>query len=165
MMLVNYPINFTERDIENIVSTESSTDYEDVIKYAPYIEQGLAPKLKPLGTRLPNTVASFRTEEFSTFCKAVQMPDYVDDLTITIISKDSTVEMKSLRDYLISFRDKDIYQEEVIGVILIDIVRAIDPQLVQIIANFKPRGGATTQVVFTYKHSRYILPMLYQNQE
>ena len=51
------------------------------------------------------------------------------------------VELKALKLYTNSFRDRYISHEEVVNVILDDFVAACDPLFVKIRADFNPRGN------------------------
>src|SRR5256714_15576487 len=56
-------------------------------------------------------------------------------------------ELKSLRDYLTSFRERKIFQEEVVNEVLEQLVEAGAPRFVEVEGEFAARGGMTTRVV------------------
>ena len=56
-------------------------------------------------------------------------------------------ELKSLRDYLTSFRERKIFQEEVVNEVLERLVADGGPRFVEVEGEFVARGGMTTRVV------------------
>jgi 7-cyano-7-deazaguanine reductase len=56
-------------------------------------------------------------------------------------------ELKSLRDYLTGFRDRKIFQEEVVNEVLDEFVRSVEPQFAEVEGVFNMRGGMTTRAV------------------
>jgi len=57
------------------------------------------------------------------------------------------VELRSLRDYLADFRNREIFQEEVVNEVLDDLVAALEPRWIEVEGSFNARGAMTTQVV------------------
>jgi 7-cyano-7-deazaguanine reductase len=57
------------------------------------------------------------------------------------------VELKSLRDYLTGYRNREIFQEEVVNEVLDDLVAALEPRWMEVEGSFNARGAMTTRVV------------------
>ena len=57
------------------------------------------------------------------------------------------VELRSLRDYLADFRNREIFQEEVVNEVLDDLVAALEPRWIEVEGAFNARGAMTTRVV------------------
>jgi 7-cyano-7-deazaguanine reductase len=101
---------------------------------------------------LPNPYAArpFLVElvhaEFTSVCPLTGSPDF-GTLTIRYVPLDHLLELRSVREYLTSFRDRRILQEEVVNVVLDDIVVAVQPYWVEIEGLFNVRGGMTTRAV------------------
>jgi 7-cyano-7-deazaguanine reductase len=57
------------------------------------------------------------------------------------------VELRSLRDYLAGFRNREIFQEEVVNEVLDDLVAALEPRWIEVEGSFNARGAMTTRVV------------------
>ena len=55
--------------------------------------------------------------------------------------------MRSLRDYLAGFRNREIFMEEVVNVVLDDLVAALEPPWLEVEGTFNARGAMTTRVV------------------
>ena len=67
------------------------------------------------------------TDEFTAVCPWTGLPDY-GVLTISYIPSDSCIELKSLKYYLLSYRDVGIVQEHAANRILNDLVSVCQPQ-------------------------------------
>ena len=74
-------------------------------------------------------------------------------LTIKYIPKDVCLELKSLKYYLLSFRDVGIVQEHAANRILEDLVRISNPESMTVILDYNSRGGIHTDVSATYDGS------------
>ena len=60
------------------------------------------------------------------------------------------VELKAIKLYVNSYRNRTIAHEEVANRILDDLVAACDPQWMQLEADFNPRGNVHTVVRVTH---------------
>jgi 7-cyano-7-deazaguanine reductase len=56
------------------------------------------------------------------------------------------LELRSLRDYLTSFRGREILQEEVVNELLDEIVRSAAPRFCEVEGVFNVRGGIEARV-------------------
>ncbi len=63
----------------------------------------------------------------------------------------SLVELKSLKDYLISYRTVGMLQEHAINRILQDLVQLLQPAFMVVEAEYKERGGLKTKAVARYE--------------
>jgi 7-cyano-7-deazaguanine reductase len=91
--------------------------------------------------------------EFTSVCPKTGQPDF-GTLTITYTPEAKCVELKSLKLYLQQFRNEGIYYETVTNRILDDLVAAIQPRRMKLLAAFTPRGGITTSVTAEFTASR-----------
>ncbi len=73
-------------------------------------------------------------------------PDF-GELTIRYVPGDKLFELKSLRDYLTSFRGRKILQEEVVNEVLEQLVADGAPRFLEVAGEFAARGGMTTRVL------------------
>jgi len=87
--------------------------------------------------------------EFTSVCPKTGQPDF-GTLTISYIPAAKCVELKSLKMYLQSFRDKGIFYEHVTNTILDDLVAVTEPRQMTLRAEFTPRGGLRTNVIAEY---------------
>ncbi|WP_246142948.1 preQ(1) synthase [Pasteuria penetrans] len=87
-------------------------------------------------------VVKLNTPEFTTLCPQTGQPDYAS-LCIRYIPDAHLVERKSLKLYLVSFRNYGDFHENCVVVILKDLRRLLDPQYIEVWGNFLPRDGVS----------------------
>jgi 7-cyano-7-deazaguanine reductase len=83
-------------------------------------------------------------------CPKTGQPDF-GTLTITYTPDRKCVELKSLKLYLQSFRNQGIFYENVTNRILDDLVAALQPRRLKLVAAFTPRGGISTSVTVVHE--------------
>ncbi len=76
-------------------------------------------------------------------------PDYAT-LTIKYVPDKQIIELKSLKFYLASYRMVEIFYEEATNRILEDLVNAVKPKRMEILAEWNIRGGVGTKVKVSY---------------
>ena len=91
------------------------------------------------------------TDEFTAVCPWTGLPDY-GVLRISYVPGDSCIELKSLKYYLLSYRDVGIVQEHAANRVLNDLVAVCQPRSMKITLDYKVRGGLHT--VVTVEHIR-----------
>ena len=89
------------------------------------------------------------TDEFTAVCPWTGLPDY-GTLTVNYVPGDSCIELKSLKYYLLSFRDVGIVQEHAANRVLQDLVACCSPRRMKISLDYKVRGGIHTEVTVEY---------------
>ena len=88
--------------------------------------------------------------EFTCICPMTGQPDFAT-FTITYAPGPRIVELKSLKLYLWSFRDRGTFHEAVTNQICDDLVAAVAPRSITVTGKFWVRGGITTTVTVTAK--------------
>ncbi len=88
--------------------------------------------------------------EFTSVCPKTGQPDF-GVLTITYTPELRCVELKSLKQYLQSFRNEGIFYENVTNRILDDLVAVLQPRRMKLVAAFSARGGISTNVTVTHE--------------
>lgn len=88
--------------------------------------------------------------EFTCLCPMTGQPDFAE-LVLDYVPDRKCVELKSLKLYIWSFRDEGAYHEAVTNRILDDVVKAISPRWVRLVARFWVRGGIFTTVVAEHR--------------
>lgn len=83
--------------------------------------------------------------EFTCKCPFSGYPDFAT-IKITYSPDQKVVELKGLKLYINSYRDRYISHEEVINQILDDFVAACDPLEAKIVGDFQPRGNVHTVI-------------------
>jgi 7-cyano-7-deazaguanine reductase len=87
--------------------------------------------------------------EFTSVCPKTGQPDF-GTIIIDYCPDKICIELKSLKYYMQSFRNKGIFYEAVTNQILDDLVSACKPKRMKITSKFTPRGGITTEVTVQY---------------
>ncbi len=90
-----------------------------------------------------------RVPEFTCLCPKTGQPDFAT-LHIEYIPDRSCVELKSLKQYVWSYREEGAFHEAVTNRILDDLVAACSPRFLRVSAEFNVRGGIYTTVVVEY---------------
>jgi len=83
------------------------------------------------------------TSEFSAVCPYSGLPDFAT-LSIRYAPSDRCVELKSLKYYVISFRNVGIFQEHVTARIADDLWRLLAPRRLTVSTRYNTRGGFDT---------------------
>jgi 7-cyano-7-deazaguanine reductase len=87
--------------------------------------------------------------ELTSVCPKTGLPDF-GVLTIRYMPREKCLELKSLKEYLFSYRNLGIFQENIVNQVLEDVVKAADPVWTEIKGVFRPRGGIGTTVIARY---------------
>jgi 7-cyano-7-deazaguanine reductase len=87
--------------------------------------------------------------EFTSMCPVTGQPDFAT-ITVAYVPEKLCVEMKSLKLYYVSFRNKGIFYEGVVNQILDDLVALLKPRRMTVIGDFAVRGGTAGTVTATY---------------
>jgi len=88
--------------------------------------------------------------EFTSVCPKTGQPDF-GVLIFTYTPDKLCVELKSLKMYLQLFRNEGIFYENVTNRILDDLVKAVSPRQMTLLAQYSARGGISTNVTATYQ--------------
>jgi len=117
---------------------------------------GLKTKLPALETfpnQFPNYEIAIEFPEFTSVCPKTGLPDF-GTITIRYIPRTRLIELKSLKDYILAYRNLGIFYENVVNRILEDVVKACRPVRARVTGAFKPRGGIRSTVVAAYPRSK-----------
>ncbi len=87
--------------------------------------------------------------EFSAICPKTGLPDYAT-ICIKYVPDKDCVELKSLKEYFVSYRYVGIFHEHVVNKVLEDFVAACKPRKAEVIGDFNIRGGMKTIVHASY---------------
>lgn len=83
------------------------------------------------------------TDEFTSVCPWSGLPDFAT-IRIEYIPARVCIELRSLKYYLLSYRNVGIYQEHLVNRILDDLVRCSSPKWMKVTADYRVRGGIHT---------------------
>jgi 7-cyano-7-deazaguanine reductase len=90
--------------------------------------------------------------EFTSVCPVTGQPDF-GTVVVTYVPDRRCVELKSLKLYLVGFRDRGIFYEAVVNRMLDDLVAATAPRRMEVRGEFRVRGGISSVVT-----ARYVAP-------
>lgn len=87
--------------------------------------------------------------EFTSVCPKTGQPDFAT-IHIEYVADGECLELKALKFYLQSFRNKGIFYEAVTNQILDDLVQASRPRRMTVVGNFNVRGGFSSVIRAEY---------------
>jgi len=91
-----------------------------------------------------------RIPEFTCLCPKTGQPDFAE-LLLEYVPEERCVELKSLKLYVWSFRDRGAFHEAVTNEILTTLVEATRPRYMRLTGTFNVRGGLYTSVVAEHR--------------
>lgn len=97
--------------------------------------------------------------EFTCLCPMTGQPDFAK-LTIEYVPAELCVELKSLKLYMWTFRERGAFHEAVTNEILDHLVATTAPNFMRLRADFNVRGGIYTEVVVEHRHPDWLAPEL-----
>ena len=93
--------------------------------------------------------------EFTCLCPKTGQPDFAT-LKLEYVPDERCVELKSLKLYIWSFRSRGAFHEAVTNDILRDLVAALRPRFLRLVADFNVRGGIYTSVVAEHRQPGWL---------
>jgi len=121
-----------------------------------HAEAGVHAELPAIET-WPNQFGEYEIEivmpEFTSVCPKTGLPDS-GTLTLVYVPNKRCLELKSLKMYILAYRNLGIFQENVVNRFLADVVKAAEPVEAEVHGDFAARGGITTRVTARYKRKK-----------
>lgn len=115
-------------------------------------EAGTRAKLPEIRT-FPNQYKKYEIlieiPEFTSVCPKTGLPDF-GKITIKYLPKKKCLELKSLKMYILAYRNLGIFSENVVNRMLEDIVKSCQPEKAEVSGIFNPRGGIDITVTARY---------------
>jgi 7-cyano-7-deazaguanine reductase len=96
-----------------------------------------------------DTEVAIDTDEFTAVCPWTGLPD-TGTLKVSYVPDRLCIELKSLKYYLLSYRDVGIVQEHAANRILNDLVASANPLEMTVTLDYRVRGGLHTVVTAHY---------------
>jgi 7-cyano-7-deazaguanine reductase len=87
--------------------------------------------------------------EFTSMCPKTGLPDF-GTIRIRYVPDATCVELKSLKYYLLEYRNRGIFYEAATNQILDDLVGVCQPRRMTIMGDFSARGGISTSVTVEF---------------
>ena len=117
---------------------------------------GLKAKLPAIET-FPNQFAGYEIRieipEFTSVCPKTGLPDF-GTLVLRYVPRARCLELKSLKDYVLAYRNLGIFYENVVNRVLNDVVAACRPVRASVTGEFNPRGGIKSVIEARYPRPR-----------
>jgi 7-cyano-7-deazaguanine reductase len=111
------------------------------------------PALETFPSQFRNYEIKIEIPEFTSVCPKTGLPDF-GMITICYVPKDKVLELKSLKNYILAYRNIAIFYENAVNRILEDIVRVCRPLRATVTGEFRPRGGIRSTVEARVPRSR-----------
>ena len=89
------------------------------------------------------------TNEFTSVCPFSGLPDFAE-VRVAYVPDARCLELRSLKYYLLSYRDVGIWYEHLVNRMLEDLVAACQPHKMKIVIACNPRGGLSSTVTAEY---------------
>ena len=109
----------------------------------------LLPKLECFKNQFKSYEISISIPEYTSVCPRTGQPDF-GTITIRYIPDKWCVELKSLKMYILAYRNLGIFYENAVNRILRDFVRASKPIQAAVTGEFNVRGGMKSVIEASY---------------
>lgn len=107
------------------------------------------PEIETWPNQFPGYEIEIVIPEFTSVCPKTGLPDF-GRLTLRYTPDKLCLELKSLKMYVLAYRNLGIFYENVVNRFLRDIVKTIKPVSAVVIGEFTPRGGLQSKVTATW---------------
>jgi len=111
------------------------------------------PELETFPNQFPGYTIEISMPEFTSVCPRTGLPDH-GTLTLIYEPDKRCVELKSLKMYMLAYRNLGIFQENAVNRFLRDVVAATRPVSATVIGEFSPRGGISTRITASWRRKR-----------
>ncbi len=116
------------------------------------IDQPL-PEIETWPNQFPGYEVEVVIPEFTSVCPKTGLPDF-GKLTLRYTPDRRCLELKSLKMYVLAYRNLGIFYENVVNRFLRDVVAAVHPVSATVIGEFTPRGGLHSKVTAAWSRKR-----------
>jgi len=111
------------------------------------------PEIEVWENQFPGYEIEIRMPEFTSVCPKTGLPDH-GVITLTYVPDKWCLELKSLKMYMLAYRNLGIFQENVVNRFLRDVVKACKPITATVSGEFTPRGGVYSTVTASWSRRR-----------
>lgn len=126
------------KDLKALGSAKTEYQYD---KPDPtLLETFESPAFKRLGNAGGGMQVSIQAPEFTSLCPITGQPDWAT-ISITYVPNRLCLESKSLKLYLMGYRNYGSFHEAIVDEIFEDLIKLLDPLAMTIQGQFDPRGG------------------------
>jgi 7-cyano-7-deazaguanine reductase len=107
------------------------------------------PEIETWPNQFPDYEIEIAIPEFTSMCPKTGLPDF-GKLTLRYMPDKKCLELKSLKMYLLAYRNLGIFYENVVNRFLRDVVAAAKPVSATVTGEFTPRGGLQSKITATF---------------
>ncbi|HZT29840.1 MAG TPA: preQ(1) synthase [Bryobacteraceae bacterium] len=107
------------------------------------------PEIETWPNQFPGYEIEIVIPEFTSVCPKTGLPDF-GKLTLRYVPDRLCLELKSLKMYVLAYRNLGIFYENVVNRFLRDVVKAARPVSATVTGEFTPRGGLHSTVTATW---------------
>ena len=111
------------------------------------------PGLETFPNQFPDYEITIEIPEFTSVCPRTGLPDF-GTIVIRYVPGAKVLELKSVKEYVLAYRNLGIFYENVVNRFLKDIVRACRPKRAVVTGEFNARGGMRSVVEARHPRSR-----------
>ncbi len=111
------------------------------------------PEIETWPNQFPGYEIEIVIPEFTSVCPKTGLPDF-GRLTLRYTPDQQCLELKSLKMYVLAYRNLGIFYENVVNRFLRDVVAAAKPLSVTVVGEFTPRGGLHAKVTAAWSKKR-----------
>ncbi len=114
------------------------------------------PAIECWPNQYPSYDITITIPEYTSICPKTRLPDF-GTITITYEPNRECVELKSLKMYLLAYRNLGIFYENAVNKILDDVVKACKPNWCVVRGDFSSRGGIHSAIEARFGKKRKLL--------
>ena len=111
------------------------------------------PEIETWASQFPGYEIVIDDPEFTSVCPKTGLPDF-GVIALRYMPDKLCLELKSYKEYLQSYRNLGIFQENIVNQVLEDVVRWAKPVWAEVKGDFRPRGGISTVVIARWPRSK-----------
>jgi 7-cyano-7-deazaguanine reductase len=111
------------------------------------------PEIETWPNQYPRYEIEISLPEFTSVCPKTGLPDH-GTITLRYVPDQLCLELKSLKMYMLAYRNVGIFQENAVNRFLEDVVRACQPVSATVVGEFTPRGGVYSKITASWSQKR-----------
>ena len=111
------------------------------------------PEIETWPNQFPDYEIEIAIPEFTSMGPKTGLPDF-GKLTLRYVPDKKCLELKSLKMYLLAYRNLGIFYENVVNRFLRDVVAAAKPVSATVTGEFTPRGGLHSRITASWSKPR-----------
>src|SRR5260370_10957342 len=107
------------------------------------------PEIETWANQYPGYEIEIILPEFTSVCPRTGLPDH-GEITLRYVPDKLCLELKSVKMYMLAYRNLGIFQENVVNRVLRDVVQACRPIAATVTGEVTPRSGVYTTITASW---------------